>query len=146
MILSSCGRLRSTEARVKRSHEVKITFLLAYRIVFFYATCTKLDLAHAFLFERVRNRAFCPECWKKKIFTIPWPKVPLSLPAQKSECGIFGPGVVKNSIRSTRVKLASPHLLFAILAFVSGGNLQEIWTAQDFSSIGTILTYTTFLH
>ena len=46
-------------------------------------------------------------------FTMPCPKVPLSLPAQKRECGIFGPGMVKNSIRSTGVKLASPYLVFA---------------------------------
>ena len=32
--------------------------------VFFYTTCTKLDLAHAFLFERVRNRALRTECQK----------------------------------------------------------------------------------
>ena len=37
-----------------------------------------------------------------------------SLPAQKRECVIFGPGMVKNSIRSMGVKLASPDLVFAI--------------------------------
>ena len=73
---------------------------------------------------------------RKYFFTIPCPKVPLSLPAQKRECGIFGPGMVKNSIRSTGVKLASPHLVFATLAFGSGGNLYEIWTVQDFPSLG----------
>ena len=45
-------------------------------------------------------------------FTIPWPKLPISLSAQNRECGIFGPGMVKNSIRSTGVKLASLHLVF----------------------------------
>ena len=44
---------------------------------------------------------------------MPWPKVPLSLPAQKREYGIFGPGMVKNSIRFTGVKLASSNLVFA---------------------------------
>ena len=34
-ILSSCGCLRPKEARVKRSDEVKITFSLVYRTVFF---------------------------------------------------------------------------------------------------------------
>ena len=48
--------------------------------------------------------------------------------AQKRECGIFGPGMVKNSTCSTVVKLVSPHLVFATLAFGSGGNLHEIWT------------------
>ena len=64
---------------------------------------------------------------KKLFFTIPWRKVPLSLPAQKRECGIFSTGMVKNSIRSMGVKLASPHLVFAYtLAFRSGGNLHDI--------------------
>ena len=39
--------------------------------------------------------------------------MPLSLPTQKRECGIFGPGMVKNSIRTTGVKLARPHLMYA---------------------------------
>ena len=38
-------------------------------------------------------------------FTIPWPKLSLSLPVQKRACGIFGPSIVKNSLRSTGVKL-----------------------------------------
>ena len=58
VILSSWGRLRPNEARVKSPHEDKITFSLVYRTQFFYTTCTKLDLAHAFLFERVQ----CPLC------------------------------------------------------------------------------------
>ena len=37
---------------MRRPHEDKITFSLVYRTQFFYTTCTKLDLAHAFLFER----------------------------------------------------------------------------------------------
>ena len=72
---------------------------------------------------------------KKSFFTIPWPKVPLSLPTQKRECGIFGPGIVKNSICSTEVKLASPHLVFATLTFGSGGNLHEVCTVQVFFSL-----------
>ena len=36
---------------MKRPHEDKITFSLVYRTQFFYTTCTKLDLVHAFLFE-----------------------------------------------------------------------------------------------
>ena len=59
--------------------------------------------------------------YSKIIFTIPGPKVSHSLPAQKRECGIFGPGMVKNSIPSTGVKLASPCLVFATLTFGSGG-------------------------
>ena len=43
---------------VKRPHKDKITFSLAYRTQFFYTSCTKLDLAHAFLFERAQ----CPLC------------------------------------------------------------------------------------
>ena len=63
--------------------------------------------------------------------------MPLSLPAQKRECGIFDPGRVKNSIRFTGVKLASPHLVFDTLAFGSGGNLHEISAAQVFIDLQT---------
>ena len=55
-------------------------------------------------------------------FTIPWPKVPLSLLAQKRECGIFDPGMVKNSICTMEVKLASPHIVFSTDAFGSVAN------------------------
>ena len=61
VILSPWGRLRPSEARVKRPHEDKITFSLAYRTQFFY---TKLDLAHAFLFERAQSGALSTECEK----------------------------------------------------------------------------------
>ena len=54
-------RLRPSEARVKRSHEDKITFSLVYRTQFFYTTCTKLDLAHTFLFERAQSGALRTE-------------------------------------------------------------------------------------
>ena len=33
---------------------------------------------------------------KISFFAIIWPKVPLSFPAEKRECGIFGPGMTKN--------------------------------------------------
>ena len=49
---------------MKRSQEVKISFPLANGTVFFDTTCTKLNLVHAFLFERVRNRALRTECAK----------------------------------------------------------------------------------
>ena len=45
------------------------------------------------------------------LYTIPWPKVPLLLPAPKRECCIFGTGIVKNSIRNTGVKLDSRYLV-----------------------------------
>ena len=64
VILSSCGRLRPSEARVKRPHEDKITFLLAYRTQFFHTTCAKLDLAHAVLFERAQSGALRTESQK----------------------------------------------------------------------------------
>ena len=41
------------------------------------------------------------------LFTIPWPKVPLSLPAPKRECGIFGPGTMKNHIRNMGINSQS---------------------------------------
>ena len=37
--------------------------------------------------------------------------------------GIFGPGMVKNSIRNTGIKRATPEHMFATLAFGSGDNL-----------------------
>ena len=52
VILSSWGRLRPSEARVKSQREDKITFSLAYRTQFFHTTCAKLDLTLAVLFER----------------------------------------------------------------------------------------------
>ena len=42
----------------------KITFSLVYRTLFFDTTCEKLDLGHAFLLERVQNRALRTECEK----------------------------------------------------------------------------------
>ena len=74
------------------------------------------------------------------IFDKPWPKAPHSLPAPKRECGVFCPGMAKNSIRTTGIKLASPQLVFASLAFGSGGNLHELWTVQVFSSLGAEYT------
>ena len=68
-------------------------------------------------------------------FTISWPKVPLSLPATKHECGIFDPRMMINSISSTGVQLASAHLIFATFAFSSDLNLHELWTVQIFSSL-----------
>ena len=62
VILSSCGRLQPSEARVKRPHEDKITFSLMYRTLFFDTTCEKLNLRHVFLLERVRNRALRTDC------------------------------------------------------------------------------------
>ena len=47
------------------------------------------------------------------IFTIPWPKVPLSFPAPKRECGIFGPFMMKNRIRNMGIKRATPEHMFA---------------------------------
>ena len=76
------------------------------------------------------------DLWTVQVFfTIPWPKVPLSLPAPKRECGIFGPDMMKNRIRNMEVKRATPEHMFATLAFGSGGNLHELWTGQLFTSI-----------
>ena len=55
-----------------------------------------------------------------RLFATPWPEVPHSLPAPKRECGVFGPGMAKNSIRTTGIKLASRQLVYATLAFGSG--------------------------
>ena len=69
------------------------------------------------------------------LFTIPWSKVPLSLPAPKRECGIFGPGIMKNRIRNMGIKRATSKHMFATLAFGSDGNLQVLWTGQLFTSL-----------
>ena len=60
VILSSCGRLRPSEAWVKRSLEDKITFLLVYRTLFF-DMCKKLNWGYASLLERVQNQALRTE-------------------------------------------------------------------------------------
>ena len=39
------------------------------------------------------------------IFATPCLKVPHSLPASKRECGVFGPGMAKNSICTTRISV-----------------------------------------
>ena len=46
-----------------------------------------------------------------RFFTIPWPKVPLSFPAPKRECGIFGPSIMKNRIRNMGIKKATPRIM-----------------------------------
>ena len=61
-------------------------------------------------------------------------KVHTLRPAVQAQSSYFTLTMTKKSIRSTVVKLASPHLVFAILAFGSGGNLHEIWSF--FSSLG----------
>ena len=68
-------------------------------------------------------------------FTISWPKVPLSLPAPKRKCSIFGPSMMKNRIRNMGVKRATPEHMFATLAFGSGGNLHVLWTSQLFTAL-----------
>ena len=62
-------------------------------------------------------------------------KVHTLRPAVQAQSNDFTFTITKNSIRSTGVKLASSHLVFATLAFGSGGNLHEIWTVQVFSSL-----------
>ena len=64
VILSSWGRLRPSEARVKSPHGDKTTFSLAYRTQFFHTTCAKLDLAHADLFEHAQSDTLRTECEK----------------------------------------------------------------------------------
>ena len=69
------------------------------------------------------------------VCTIPWPKVPLSLPAPKRECGTLGQGVMKNRIRNMGIKRATPEHMFATLGFGSGVNLHVLWTDQRFTSL-----------
>ena len=56
-------------------------------------------------------------------------KVSTVRPAVQAQSSYFTLTITKNSIRSTGVKLASPHLVFA-------RNLHEIWTVHVFSSLG----------
>ena len=62
-------------------------------------------------------------------------KVPTVRPAVQAQSSYFTLTMTKKSIRSTGVKLVSPQLVFATLAFGSGVNLHEIWTVQVFSSL-----------
>ena len=64
---------------------------------------------------------------------MPWPKVPL--PAPKRECGIFGPGMMKNRIRNMGIKRATPEHVVATLTFGRGGNLHVLWTGHLFPSL-----------
>ena len=64
VISSSWGHLRPSEVMVKRPHEDKITLSLVYRTQSFYTTCTKRDLAYAFLFELARSGHFAHGVWK----------------------------------------------------------------------------------
>ena len=82
------------------------------------------------------NAARLPELREICLFPHTGPKVPHSRPAPKRKYVIFGLDVRKNSIRSTGVKLASPQLVFATLAFGSSVNSHELWTVQVFSSLG----------
>ena len=54
-------------------------------------------------------------------------KVPTVCPAVQAHSSYFTLSMTKKSIRSTGVKLARPHLVFATLAFGSGSNLHEVW-------------------
>ena len=66
----------------------------------------------------IRERAHIIKYINKiMIFPHTGPKVPHSRPAPKRKYGIFGLDVRKNSIRSTGVKLDSPQLVLATLAF-----------------------------
>ena len=63
----------------------------------------------------------------KSLFTMPQLKVPLSLPARKRECGIFGPGMMKNRINNMGIKRDTPQHMFA--------RLHVLWTGQLFTSL-----------
>ena len=76
-------------------------------------------------------------------FTIPWPKLPLSLLAPKSENSIFAPRVMKNRIHNMGIKRDTPEHMFASLALGSGGNLHVLWTGQLFTSL---IMYTIILN
>ena len=98
-------------------------------------------LAQRFYKSKIYNTTFTVEWvslrFQKKYFSpYPgWPKVPLSLQAPKRECGIFGPGMIKNRILNMGIKRATPEHMFATLAFGSGGNLHVLWTGQLFTSL-----------
>ena len=57
-------------------------------------------------------------------------KVPTARPAVQAQSSYFRLTMMKKSIRSTGVKLASPHLVFATLSFGSGGNSDDMWTVK----------------
>ena len=81
---------------------------LIMKFEFFYYSLNYMEHARIFSIFSIAH------ILKIKFFIIPWPIVPLLLPAQKCECDIFVQGMVKNSIRSTGVKLtSSTPLMFA---------------------------------
>ena len=83
-------------------------------------------LAHVTFFARAKQVMILRSEWYKQIFPHTGPKVPHSRLAPKRKYDIFGLDVRKNSIRSTGVKLVSPQLVFATLAFGSAVNLHEL--------------------
>ena len=68
------GRLHPSEPRL---HEDKIPFSLEYRTLFFGTMWEKLNFGHAFLLERVQNRALRTEC-ENNFFHTPWASVHLA--------------------------------------------------------------------
>ena len=59
-------------------------------------------------------------------------KVPTVRPAVQAQSSYFKLTMTKKSIRSTGVKLASPHLVFATQAEGEGDNLHEIYGLSKF--------------
>ena len=141
-VLTSCDLSTLATLRRKCLNEDKITsshkyrnelFSYSVREVHFPArsnkkACPKLSLSQVVSKNCVRYSI------EKVIFRHTLLEVPLSFPAQKRECDIFGPGMTKNSIRTKGIKLTSPHLVFATLALGSGDNFLKVWADQVFSS------------
>ena len=123
--------------------DLRLSFLLVMVCILFF--CSTVPESGNFVSRSGQKvGAFRLEGRKLSIIYICWyliyvfphtgPKVPHSRPAPKRKYVIFGLDVRKNSIRSTGVKLASPQLVFATLAFGSSVNSHELWTVQVFSS------------
>ena len=96
VILSSWGCLHPSETRVKRPHEDKITFSFEYRTQFFDTTCSKLNLGHAFLLERVQNPALRTECENFFFFFNVMCKTRLFMLVVHAQSGFFTHGVRKS--------------------------------------------------
>ena len=103
-------------SNVYPSHQAAISIIVSYYlicIVIFFCRLNKLLNSEKINFSSHRAES-------------------VSFPPGSETEIIFGLDVKKNSIRSTGVKLASPKLVFATLAFGSGVNLHELWTVPSF--------------
>ena len=109
-----CGKIVYYAPWGKSSPSARMTIICALRHSLFTPvvhilifSTGSVKCVGCFLPAGLQHALYAP-CGENYFFATPWPKVTHSIPAPKRECGFFGPGMVKNSIRTTGIKLVSP--------------------------------------